>query len=228
MDQFERYVITLTGVNFRTAPTIADNVISLLPKDSVLRVLQEVEGTIWYQAQLVSSGQIGYITSKSIYVADFEPPWLTQVKSIINFLDTYLGTPYVFGSSRNTDQSFDCSDFIRWGYLKQAGLDIPTNSRDQAQVGRVVSLEQLRTGDILFYDTNNDGVINHCSLFVYPNKILHTYSTTSDVYDKDLVKIKDNSGGVTYNLYNGSGEALYSSRPLFVKRYIDDEGNSCL
>lgn len=231
MEQFEKFIITKQGVNFRTSPdsSTKTNIISFVSKDSILQVLENVEGLTWYKVVLLSTGQVGYMSSKEIYVGEYRFPWQDKVEAVVNKIETYLGAPYQFGSSRYTDTTFDCSDLVQWGYIKATGIDLPDDSRRQSEVGLQVSPEQLRTGDALFYDTNRDGVINHVSIFVYPNKIIHTYSTKCDIWNSDLVKIyDDNRGGVTYSLYSGYDESLYKPRPVVIRRYIDDNGNSYL
>jgi cell wall-associated NlpC family hydrolase len=228
--QFEKFIKTTQGVNFRTSPdsSIKNNVISFLSVGTILQVLEKVDNITWYKAQIVTSGVVGYISSKDIYIEDYEPAWLAKAKVVVNKMAEYLGVPYQMGSSRTTTTTFDCSDLVKWGFEKGIKYSVPSDSRKQSAVGMEISAEQLRTGDVLFYDTNRDGIINHVSIFVYPNKILHTYSTKADVFNEDLVKVKEDTGGVTYSLYEGVGESLYKPRPVIIKRYIDDNGNSLI
>jgi cell wall-associated NlpC family hydrolase len=227
--QYEKFIKTKQGVNFRTSPDSSSkaNIITYISTvGTILEVLEEVPNITWYKAKL-EDGTIGYISSKDIYVEDYEPAWLTKAKLVIEILDKYLGTPYQFGSSRKTEITFDCSDLVKWGYERSLiGVVIPSNSRSQSLVGVQVSEDQLRTGDVLFYDTNRDGIINHVAIYVAPNKIIHTYSTKSDVFDRDFNKLQEDTGGVTYSLYSGDSEALYKPRPVIIKRYIDDNGES--
>ena len=86
----------------------------------------------------------------------------------------FVGIRYVYGAESNRTDAFDCSSFTQY-IFKQNGISIPRSSRQQAQVGEYVPKSQLQAGDLIFSDTNRDGVINHVSLYIGDGKILHTY-----------------------------------------------------
>lgn len=86
----------------------------------------------------------------------------------------YLGVRYQFGAKSGNTNSFDCSSFTQYVF-KQNGIQLPRSSRDQAKAGTYVPKSQLKPGDLIFSDTNRDGVINHVSIYMGNNQILHTY-----------------------------------------------------
>lgn len=86
----------------------------------------------------------------------------------------YLGVPYKFGAKSGITYVFDCSSFTQYVF-KRNGIKIPRSSRQQAKVGTKVAKSQLKIGDLVFSDTNRDGVINHVSIYMGGNKLLHTY-----------------------------------------------------
>ncbi|MBP1155673.1 C40 family peptidase [Paenibacillus sp. PvR098] len=85
-----------------------------------------------------------------------------------------LGVPYQFGAKKGRTDRFDCSSFTQYVF-KQNGMDIPRSSRQQANAGTFVPKDQLQPGDLVFSDTNRDGVINHVSIYMGEGKLLHTY-----------------------------------------------------
>jgi cell wall-associated NlpC family hydrolase len=109
----------------------------------------------------------------------------------------YLGTPYLFGSSRSNTNTFDCSDFVRQAYKEGANLILPSNSRTQGAYikdkGSVTTdWRKLKPGDIMFFmsykgsdKSDYNGVnkskqrITHNGIYLGNGKILHTYSTKS-------------------------------------------------
>lgn|GEM_PF-231431 len=86
----------------------------------------------------------------------------------------FMGVRYLYGAESDRTDAFDCSSLTQYIY-KQNGISIPRSSRQQAQAGVYVPKSQLQPGDLIFSDTNRDGVINHVSLYIGDGKVLHTY-----------------------------------------------------
>jgi cell wall-associated NlpC family hydrolase len=86
----------------------------------------------------------------------------------------FLGVPYKFGAKSGRTDAFDCSSFTQYVFKKN-GINIPRSSRQQAKVGTFVPRNQLKPGDLVFSDTNRDGIINHVSIYMGNGKLLHTY-----------------------------------------------------
>lgn len=86
----------------------------------------------------------------------------------------FLGIPYKFGAESGRTDGFDCSSFTQYVF-KAHGIDLPRSSRQQAKAGIYVPKSQLQKGDLIFSDTNRDGIINHVSIYMGNNQILHTY-----------------------------------------------------
>lgn len=61
---------------------------------------------------------------------------------------TQLGKPYVWGAEGPS--SYDCSGLTSWAFEK-AGVTLPRSSSQQALVGKSVSWDDLRPGDLVFY-----------------------------------------------------------------------------
>lgn len=98
----------------------------------------------------------------------------SKASKIIATGKKYLGVPYVFGAKAGRTDAFDCSSFVQYVYKKN-GISLPRTSRQQAKVGVRVSKSNLKPGDLVFSDTNRDGVINHVSIYIGNGKLLHTY-----------------------------------------------------
>ncbi|GGD55443.1 C40 family peptidase [Paenibacillus nasutitermitis] len=86
----------------------------------------------------------------------------------------YIGVPYQFGAQSGITTAFDCSSFTQYVF-KQMGIELPRSSKQQAEAGTEVSKTQLQPGDLVFSDTNRDGVINHVSIYIGDGQLLHTY-----------------------------------------------------
>jgi len=86
-----------------------------------------------------------------------------------------LGTPYVWGATG--PNKFDCSGFTQEVFC-QAGIQIPRNSRAQAKVGEYVSYEELKRGDMVFFNTNgkNPNRVTHVGIYLSDGKFIHASS----------------------------------------------------
>ncbi|MFS0725761.1 C40 family peptidase [Paenibacillus sp. 1P07SE] len=98
----------------------------------------------------------------------------TKADAIIRTGKQFSGTKYVFGASSGSTRAFDCSSFTQYVFGKH-GVNLPRSSRQQAKSGRYVAKSQLKPGDLVFSDTNRNGVINHVSIYIGNNQLLHTY-----------------------------------------------------
>lgn len=80
------------------------------------------------------------------------------------------GIPYKFGGELDNG-GFDCSSFMQQVF-KDNGLTLPRTSVKQGNVGTTVDSSIL--GDLVLFDTNNDGVINHVGLAITDVLMIHT------------------------------------------------------
>lgn len=94
---------------------------------------------------------------------------------VINTGDNYLGTPYRFGSAFGNTSSFDCSSFTSYVFSRH-GITLPRTSIGQASVGTPVSKANLQKGDLVFYDTDFNGSINHVGIYAGNGKMLNAQS----------------------------------------------------
>lgn len=92
--------------------------------------------------------------------------------SVIQSGMNYLGAPYQFGAPLGDTRSFDCSSFSAQIFAEN-GITLPRVSRDQARQGVSVSKSQLQKGDLVFYDTNFDGQINHLGVYIQTGQMIH-------------------------------------------------------
>ncbi len=103
--------------------------------------------------------------------------WEERANAIIETGKKYLGAAYLFGAPTTRTDVFDCSSFTHRVY-RENGITLPRTSREQAMVGTEVPLASVRKGDLIFFDTTGDGVINHVSIVVDANTLLHAATST--------------------------------------------------
>lgn len=67
-----------------------------------------------------------------------------------------IGVPYVWGGS-DPSTGLDCSGLTSYAYKKFLGIDLPRVSYEQAGAGRRISLNNLKPGDLVFWDFGANG-----------------------------------------------------------------------
>ena len=65
----------------------------------------------------------------------------------------------------------DCSGFTRYVLGKAGGVNISRSSRTQSAEGQIVSYQDARPGDLVFYGKN--GSINHVALYMGDGRVVH-------------------------------------------------------
>lgn len=201
----------VNSVNFRKQPTTkGNNQIRFLKKGEVVTIIEQ-HNSHWYKVR-DKNGTVGYVSSSSKYVtkagsgsssngsnngSSSNAPASTKVENVIKAGQKYLGTPYEFGSNRNSTRTFDCSDFVRRAFIDGMGLTLPSDSRKQGdyvkKVGKTsTNWKNLKRGDLMFfmsykgtskssYPSSNklNQRITHVSIYLGNGKMLHTYSKES-------------------------------------------------
>ena len=92
-----------------------------------------------------------------------------------------LGVPYRYGGS--TTGGFDCSGLVQYAYA-QAGIAIPRTTRSQWRSLQPVAVQNLRVGDLLFFDI--DGRVSHVGLYLGSRRFVHAPSTGREVTIEEL------------------------------------------
>ncbi|WII39907.1 C40 family peptidase [Paenibacillus thiaminolyticus] len=151
----------------------------------------------------------------------------TVADNIIATGKAFLGVPYHFGAKSGRTDQFDCSSFTQYVFKKH-GIELPRSSREQAAAGVKVSKNDLQPGDLVFSDTNRDGKINHVSIYMGGDKLLHTYKvgvgvTISDfsgsTWDKTFVTARrvittSASAASAPTQDRNAGEGYYQQAPI--------------
>jgi murein DD-endopeptidase len=89
-----------------------------------------------------------------------------------------IGRPYRFGGATPAS-GFDCSGLVRYGYA-QAGVQLPHNTDQQRSLGRPIKVDDLRRGDLLFF--NQEGKkYGHVGIYLGRGMFVHAPSSGKSV-----------------------------------------------
>lgn len=92
---------------------------------------------------------------------------------LVSALDL-LGTPYRMGG-RRPETGLDCSGLVRYVYKQTHGLDLPHNAREISRQGEPVGLDELRPGDLVFFNTLGRP-FSHVGIYKGDGKFVHASS----------------------------------------------------
>ncbi len=106
------------------------------------------------------------------------------VLAALNFLDV----PYQRGGS-HFQEGFDCSGFTRHVFALSLGLVLPRRAEEQAaQAGLLqVSLDELRPGDLVFFDTMRRA-FSHVGIYIGDGRFIHAARPGADVRVESMRK----------------------------------------
>jgi len=106
-----------------------------------------------------------------------------QDNALLEHIDEWYGTRYRYGGT--TKSGIDCSAFVQAIYLSAFAVTLPRTARDQYRNSRIVSATEMKTGDLVFFNTT--GGISHVGIYLQNNKFIHASTsygvTISDMFD---------------------------------------------
>ncbi len=112
------------------------------------------ETSRWYKVQV--DGRFGYVQKplfrKYCFIdvtSFYKPSGKTKRQKVVDFAERFIGNPYVWGGTSLTS-GCDCSGFVM-KVMENFGVTLPRCSYQQAEVGRPVTRDTVRPGDLIFY-----------------------------------------------------------------------------
>ena len=92
---------------------------------------------------------------------------------LIALAKSKLGSPYVYANAG--PDSFDCSGFVYY-LFNENNIDIPRTSIAQSKIGSKITRDEIKRGDLVFFDTSLKGHVNHSGIYLGDGKFIHASS----------------------------------------------------
>ncbi|MFC7460700.1 C40 family peptidase [Hydrogenophaga defluvii] len=96
----------------------------------------------------------------------------------------FLGVPYRRGGN-SVETGFDCSGFVRAMYEQTVGLVLPRRAAEQAQATQMIAREDLKPGDLVFFNTMRRA-FSHVGIYVGDGKFIHSPRSGAQVRVEDM------------------------------------------
>ena len=85
-------------------------------------------------------------------------------------ISKYMGVPYLHGGE--SMQGIDCSAYTMLLYNKSVGKKLPRSAHDQYKIGKTVSLQDLKFGDLIFFNTTGESA-SHVGIYLGDDLFAH-------------------------------------------------------
>ena len=96
-----------------------------------------------------------------------------------------IGTPYRWGGS-STATGFDCSGMIQFVYKNALNVSLPRTARDMAAASRKIPDNQLKAGDLVFFNTGGSSQYSHVGLYIGNGEFIHAPSSGKTIKTEKL------------------------------------------
>ncbi|MBB1592450.1 C40 family peptidase [Achromobacter sp. UMC46] len=108
----------------------------------------------------------------------------------------YLGIRYRFGGS-SPDTGFDCSGLVAYSAERSLGLKLPRNAAEIAQQGISVAKNELKAGDLVFFNTMGRRY-SHVGIYLGDDRFVHSPSAGG------VVRVESMTMAYWTKRYNGA------------------------
>jgi cell wall-associated NlpC family hydrolase len=107
-------------------------------------------------------------------------------EDIVLFALGLIETGYRFGG-RDPNAGFDCSGMVSYVYDRAAGVRLTGSAAEMARSGRPVATDQLRPGDLVFFNTGTQRY-SHVGIYIGDGRFVHAPSSQGRVRTDSLTQ----------------------------------------
>lgn len=108
---------------------------------------------------------------------------ITVVANLNEQLRSWRGAPYRYGGM--TPRGVDCSGFVVRTFRDKFALQLPRETREQAEIGTRIDKRDLLPGDLVFFKTGSGESGLHVGIYDTDNQFIHA-STSRGVTRSSL------------------------------------------
>lgn len=105
--------------------------------------------------------------------------------TLVSYARSLIGTPYKYGGN-SFRSGFDCSGFVGHVFRHALDISLPRSSGEISKVGRSVRPSELRTGDLVFFNTLHRS-FSHVGIYLGDDRFIHAPSTAGSVRVENML-----------------------------------------
>lgn len=129
-------------------------------------------------------------------IARFASPGEEAVGDLLLQAMSLLGVAYRFGGN-SPESGLDCSGFIQYVFKKSLHVNLPRTAAEMAQVGREIGQDELKPGDLVFFNTRGFRY-SHVGIYLGNSKFIHSPRTGKNI------QVANMSQSYWVSRYNGA------------------------
>ena len=201
-------VYATTSLNTRSGPGISYSLLSTIKEGTKISVVAETDNG-WYKSSSGYYVKASYTTTKAPSSGSGSKATATPKPSsggsstkvgdksgdFAKYVKSFIGCKYVAGGSSPT-KGFDCSGFVMYCYKNYYNISLPHGATSQSKKGKEVAKEDIQCGDIICFDRNGDGTMEHSALYIGNDTYVHAkgakYGVVADKFSsaKNIAHIR--------------------------------------
>ncbi len=104
---------------------------------------------------------------------------------LVSTAESYLDLEYSWGGT-SSEEGFDCSGLTLAVY-QMNGLNLPRTSREQYKAGVSITRDQLKKGDLVFFETSQGQKISHVGIYIGNKEFIHAPGKDKKIRKDSLV-----------------------------------------
>lgn len=120
--------------------------------------------------------------------------YIENVRDVIFYALSMVGINYRWGGN-SPQTGFDCSGLVSHVFRHISGLVLPRDSYGMARLGRTVDVDELRPGDLVFFNTMRRP-FSHVGIYLGDKRFIHAPSAGKSV---QIVNMTESYWSTRYN-----------------------------
>ena len=109
-----------------------------------------------------------------------------NANSFTAYARSLIGVPYKYGGNTPAE-GFDCSGYVGYVYKHSLGIRLPRITSEISLVGTSVRSNDLRSGDLVFFDTLHRKY-SHVGIYLGDNRFIHAPSSGGKVRVENILE----------------------------------------
>ncbi|MGX5218774.1 MULTISPECIES: C40 family peptidase [Pseudomonas] len=132
---------------------------------------------------------------------------LPKAAAVVSRAQELIGVPYRWGGT-NVRRGFDCSGLIVYLFGSQANIHLPRTTAQMIKMkAPKVAKNDLRAGDVVFFNHNGRGRVSHMGLYIGEGRFIHAPRTGKTIRISKL------------------GSGYWSRHYIGAKRFLNGDGS---